>query len=189
MRRIAVAAVVLTGIPAAAMAEGMPQLDFANPLTISQVVWLVFIFTVLYVALSRWGLPLVGEVLEARATAIARDLDVARKAKADSDAAVAAANEATRKAQAEAQAEIATAVGRAKEAAAAEAAEVNARLDAQLAEAEQRIGVARAAAMGALRQVATETAQVVVTRLTGRAPRREAVDQAIGAALAARGQG
>jgi F-type H+-transporting ATPase subunit b len=189
MRRIAVAALVLLAIPAAAMAEGMPQLDFKNPLTVSQVVWLVFIFAGLYTLLSRWGLPKVAEVLEARATSIARDLDVAQQAKVESDAAVAAMNDATRKAHAHAQAEIAAAVERAKANAAVQSAELNARLDAQLAEAEQRIGAARAAAMGALRQVATDTANVVVTRLTGFAPRPAAVDQAVDAALAARGQG
>ena len=38
----------------------MPQLDFANPLTTSQVVWGAIIFVVLYVLLSRIGLPKVG---------------------------------------------------------------------------------------------------------------------------------
>lgn len=189
MRRIAVAAVSLLALPTAALAEGMPQLDFKNPLMTSQVIWLVIIFGFLYVLLARWALPQVAGVLEARATSIAADLNLARDAKAKSDAAVAAMNEATRKAHAAAQAEIATAVERSKERTAAQAAELNARLEAQLAAAEQRVAAARAAAMGALRQVATETADVVVTRLTGRAPGRAAMDQAVGAALAARGQG
>jgi F-type H+-transporting ATPase subunit b len=167
----------------------MPQLDFANPLTTSQVVWLVAIFSFFYLSVARWGLPKVADVLEARADAIARDLEAARKAKADSDAAVAAMNEATRKAHAAAQAEIAAAVEHSKESAAAQSAEVNARLEEQLAAAEQNVAAARAAAMGALRQVATETADVVVARLTGRPAGRAAMDQAIGAALAARGQG
>jgi F-type H+-transporting ATPase subunit b len=189
MRRIAVATLALLTLPAAAMAEGMPQLDFKNPLTTSQVVWLVIIFYALYILLSRWGLPQVAEVLEARATAIGRDLELAQKAKVESDAAVATMTEATRAAHAEAQAEIAAAVASGKESAAAQAAELNARLEVQLAAAEQRIGAARAAAMGALREVATDTANVVFTRLTGRAPQRTALEQEVGAVLAARGQG
>lgn len=189
MRWIAVAAIALLGLPTAALADGMPQLDFANPLTTSQVVWLAVIFTILYVLLARWALPNVADVLQARATSIAADLDVARDAKAKSDLAVATMNEATRKAHTAAQAEIAAAVERSKESTAAQAAELNARLEEQLAAAETRIGAARAAAMGALRQVATDTADVVVTRLTGRAPGRAGLDQAVGAALAARGQG
>ena len=188
MRRIAVAAVALLALPTAALAEGMPQLDFKNPLTTSQVVWLVLIFSALYFMLARWGLPKVADVLEARAAAIARDLELARQAKADSDAAVAASNAATRQAHAAAQTEIAAAVSRAKESAAAQAAELNTRLETQIAAAEQRIAAARTAALGALRQVATDTADLVVTRLTGRTPARAALDQAIGDALAARGQ-
>ena len=44
----------------------MPQLDFANPLTIAQIVWLAIIFFTLYLLLSRWALPQVAEVLEVR---------------------------------------------------------------------------------------------------------------------------
>lgn len=186
MRRIAVAALLLPALPAVALAEGMPQLDFKNSLTTSQVGWLVIIFSLLYVLLSRWGLPKVAKVLEDRATAIASDLDLARTAKAEADAAVAAMNAATRKAHTEAQAEIAAAVARAKESTAAQAAELNARLEAQLEAAEERIAAARAAAMGALRQVATDTADALVTRLTGTAPGRNSLDQAVGDALAAR---
>ena len=189
MRRIAVATFALWVPPAVAMAAGMPQLAFDNPLTISQVLWLVVIFAGLYLLLSRWGLPQVADVLQARASAIAADLEAAQQAKAESDTAVATMTEATRRAHAEAQAEIAAAVGRSKDSAAAQAAALNARLEAQLAEAEQRIGAARTAAMGALRQVAADTATVVVTRLTGTAPTPGVLDRAVDAALAARGQG
>ena len=77
----------------------------------------------------------------------------------------------------------------AKESAAAQSAELHARLDAQLAGAEQRIEAARTAALGALRQVATETADVVITRLTGRPASAGAVETAVGDVLTARGQG
>lgn len=165
---------------------GMPQLDFANPLTISQVVWLAIIFVVLYLLLSRWALPHVAAVLEMRANKIATDLDAAKAAKSDADAAVAELTTATRTAQATAQGEIAAAVATAKESAAAQSATLNARLEAQLGEAEQRIGEARAAAMGALRHVATDAATAVVARLTGAAPAAATVDAAVGVAMAAR---
>ena len=165
---------------------GMPQLDFANPLTTAQVVWLAIIFVVLYLLLSRWALPQVGAVLEMRASRIQADLQAAHAAKASADAAVSELTAATREAQATAQAEINTAVTAANAAAAAQAATLNARLEKQLAEAEQRIAAARASAMGALRNVATDTASAVVTRLVGSAPAAGAVEQAVDAALAAR---
>jgi F-type H+-transporting ATPase subunit b len=148
--------------------EGMPQLNFATPLTISQVVWGAIIFVLLYLLLSRWALPKVAVVVEARHATVAGDLETAR---------------------AEAAAAVASATLAAKSEAAEQAARMNASLDAQLTEAEGRIGQARAAAMGALRQVANEAATAVVTRLTGHAPQAGAVDHAVGDLLIARGQG
>ena len=43
--------------------------------------------------------------------------------------------------------------------------------------------------MGALRQVATETAETVVSRLTGVAPDPVRLSNAVGAAMSARGVG
>jgi len=172
---------------AAEAKEGMPQLDFKNVLLKSQVVWLVIIFALLYVLLSRWALPKIGTVLEKRAATIEGDLNAARGAKASADAAVAELTAKTRAAHAGAQAEIANAVDAAKAATASQTATLTARLDAQLAEAEGRINIARTAAMGALRQVASDTASVVVSRLTGVAANNSAVDAAVGSALTARG--
>jgi F-type H+-transporting ATPase subunit b len=189
MRRLAVAAAALAAVPSLARAEGMPQLDFANPLVTSQVVWMALIFLVLYLLLSRMALPQVTQVLEDRAARIAGDLDAARSAKTQADAAVREVTEATAKARAEAQAAINSAMDEAKAAAAAQSAQLAARLDAQLAQAEQSIGAARASAMSALREVASDTATSVVTRLTGQAPDHAMLDAAVGHALAARGQG
>jgi F-type H+-transporting ATPase subunit b len=174
-------------LPAAAMAKGMPQLDFSTPLTISQVVWGAIIFVVLYILLSRTGLPMVASVLEERAAKIAKDLNEARAAKASADAGMAEADEATAKARAEAQGAINAALEESKKAAAVQAEALNARLEHQLQDAEAQIARARASAMTALRQVATETAATVVTRLTGAAPDAARLDGAVGSALAARG--
>jgi len=175
-------------LPARAFAKGMPQIDFANPLTTSQVVWGAIIFIVLYVLLSRWALPQVGTVLAHRAERIAGDLDAARGAKERADAAVDELTRATRAAHAAAQAQIAEAVAVAKAAADAQSATINARLDAQIAAAEQRIAEARTAAYGALEQVAVDTANVVVARLIGAPIDHAAVPAAVAAVIAARGQ-
>jgi F-type H+-transporting ATPase subunit b len=179
----------LSMLPAAAMAEGMPQLDFTTPLTTSQVVWGAIIFVVLYILLSRTGLPMVASVLEERGTRIAKDLNEAHAAKASADAGMAEADQATAKARAEAQAAINAALEEAKKAAAGQAEVLNARLEKQLQDSEAQIAQARVSAMSALRQVATETASTVVTRLTGTAPDAGRLDGAIGSALAARGIG
>ncbi len=193
MSRLFAVAAAWIVVPALAFAEeggkGMPQLDFHNPLTKAQVVWGAIIFVVLYVLLSRWALPQVASVLEERAAKIAGDLEAARAAKANADAAVAELSDATQRARAEAQAAVNRAADRAKQIAAAQAAELNARLDAQLAAAETRIATARASAVGALRHVARDTADTMIARLTGAAAETQVVDRAVSAALAARGQG
>jgi F-type H+-transporting ATPase subunit b len=176
-------------LPVTAMAKGMPQLDFSTPLTLSQVVWGAIIFLVLYILLARTGLPLVASVLEERATKIAKDLNDARSAKTSADAGMAEAELATTKARAEAQAAINAALEDAKQAAMAQSEALNAKLEKQLQDAEAQIAGARSSAMSALRQVATETAATVVTRLTGAAPDAGRLDGAIGSALAARGVG
>lgn len=190
MRPLLAALVSLgTLLPAAAMAEGMPQLDFANPLTTRQLIWLAVIFIVFYLLASRSALPLVGSVLEERAKHIARDLESAQQAKTQSDSAVAEVTAATAKARAEAQAAINAALDDAKAAAAKQSEALNARLEKQLSDAETQIAAARDQAMSALRQVATDTAATVITRLTGAAPDPVRLDGAIGAALAGRSAG
>jgi F-type H+-transporting ATPase subunit b len=186
MRLLAAAFMLL--LPAAARAaEGMPQLDFANPLTLSQVVWGAIIFFVLYILTSRFALPKVAEVLDERAARIARDLETAQEAKTRSDAAIREVAEAIAKARADAQATINNELEKAKQRAAEQAAALNERLERQLAESEAQIAAARTAAMGALRQVATDTATTVVTRLTGAAPDASRVEAAVRGALTARG--
>jgi F-type H+-transporting ATPase subunit b len=189
LRRVIPFVMGLSMLPAAAMAAGMPQMDFKNPLTISQVVWGAIIFAVLYIIAAKFALPKVGAVLEARAAHIANDLEAAQASKLEADAGLAEATAAIAKARAEAQTAINAALDAAKGAAASQSAALNARLEKQLSDAETQIALARTQAMAALREVATETAANVVARLTGQAPDPQRLSGAIGAALAARGVG
>ena len=166
----------------------MPQLDFANPLTLSQVVWLAIIFLAFYLLLRTTALPRVGKVLADRATRIGTDLQTARVAKEQADAQTAELAAGIRSARADAQARIGDAVAKAKAEAAERAHVDDERLNKQLVAAEARISESRNAAMGALRQVAAETATEVVRRLTGVTPPPGSVDGEVGGLLAARGQ-
>lgn len=188
LRRAGVVSALLLSSPALAQEsqKGMPQLDFGNPLLISQVIWGAIIFAVFYILASRWALPRMGAVLEHRASVIQGDLETARRAKAEADGAVAALNAERRRTAGESAGAIERATAEAKQFATSAAAEVNAKLESQLIDAEGRIAVARGAAMGALREVASETAVNVVSRLTGRPADRAAVEGAVGAAMVAR---
>ncbi len=183
MRRLALAGMAFLLAAAGPEHEGMPQLDFKSPLTLSQVVWGAVIFALLYILFSRWALPKVGSVVQERRATISGNLETARTAKMQADIAAADVRQSTQRARAEAQSSIAAATQQAKSDAAARAASMNQALDAQLAEAEGRIAAARGNAMGALRQVAGETAIAVVTRLTGHVPDAARVDQAVDSML------
>lgn len=186
MRRLGIAA-LLSLAPAAAMAEGtLPQMDFHNPLTGAQVLWMVVILVVLYLLLARWGLPEMGKVLENRASVIARDLAAARGAKTAADQAVAQLNTTMAQARNTAQAQIASAVAQAKAQAGVNAAALAARLDARLAESEAQIDAARAQAMAAIKPVAEATARVILSKLTGGAPGEETLARRVDDALAVR---
>ena len=162
----------------------MPQLDFANPLTIFQVAWMAAIFLVLYVALSRWALPQVANVIEDRGARIAADLEVARESKLRADLAVTELTSATKRAHAEAQAAIAEAIAGARAEALAEARAANSSLEDRLADAERQIDAARAVAVGALRDIAADTAATIVGRLTGVAADAGLLGSAVDRAIA-----
>lgn len=189
--RTALTGFALGALPAVAMAAapsggGMPQLRFNDPWMHAQIIWLLLIFGLLYYVMSRYALPRVESVLEARRRRIEGDLEAAQAAKLRADAAMAEHRTATARARAEAQAAIAAAAQQAGAEAAARSEVLNARLTAQIEAAESRIGAARDAAMGALRQVATETTDALVARLIGSAD-RGAIEAAVDRELAARG--
>lgn len=170
---------------------GMPQLAFGHitqgPLLLSQMIWLFLIFGAMYYLVKNYGLPHVASVIEERRQRIEGDLEAAQKAKEEADAAMAALREATSRARAEAQSSVANAVQAAETENAQKAEALNARLNAQIAEAEARIERSRAAAMGALREVASETTAAVMAKLVG-TPDAASVVAAVDRELMARGR-
>ena len=177
----------LLALPAAATAaSGMPQLDFANKLTVTQAVWLLVIFAGLYFVLSRVALPPVAQVLERRAAVINTDLDAAKGAADAAKAAQIERDKAEAKARAEAQAAVRTAIEGAKQQSSDALGAVEQRLAGELRAAEGRIATARGAAMAGIAAVAADAATAAVQRVAGFVPDRGAVDQAVAASLAAR---
>jgi F-type H+-transporting ATPase subunit b len=185
MRAVIATSFVLLA-PSAALAAGMPQLDFANPLTAGHAVWMLVIFGLLYFIMERFALPAVQSVLDERAAAIRADLDSAAAASTAAKAAQAELDKAEARARAEAQAAVRGAMDHAKAQAATASEAVNARLSASLAEAEGRIAAEKGRAMAGIGSVATGLASDVVHRVAGITPDRGAIESAVSAALAAR---
>jgi F-type H+-transporting ATPase subunit b len=146
-------------------AGGLPQLnpgDFAP-----QLVWLALTFVVLYLILARVALPRIGEVIEERRDRVQRDLDAAERFKAETDAALAAYEQALSEARHKASAmakEMRDTLSAETE---KERVAVESQLAAKLAEAETRIAATKTKALSSVNEIAAETASAVVSKLLG----------------------
>jgi F-type H+-transporting ATPase subunit b len=163
----AITAYVFAAAAAAATHEeksgGLPQLnpaDFAP-----QLIWLALSFLVLYLILANVALPRIGEVIEERRDRVQRDLDAAERFKAQTDAALAAYEQALSEAR-----QRASAMAKdMRESLAAETDKERARVEgglaAKLSEAEKRIAETKSRALASVDQIAAETAGEVVRKL------------------------
>src|ERR1700722_2520093 len=144
---------------------GLPQFDVRQ--WSGQMVWILIIFAVLYLLFSRVFVPAVGGTIDAREDKIAGDIGDARRARDAATAELAAAAGEMEAARAKAHRVAAEAQAGAKAAAAKRQAEEEAKLAQILTAADARIADARAAAMTHVRDIAVETAQAMIARLSG----------------------
>jgi F-type H+-transporting ATPase subunit b len=149
----------------------------------SQLVSLLIAFVALYIIVSRFALPKVGGVIEARQNAIEADLAQAQKLRDDSDAALKAYEGELASARSRAQAIGNETRDKLNASAEAERKALEAKLAGKLAEAEKQIAATRTAAMGNVKSIAADTAGAIVQRLTGTAPDASAVARAVDASL------
>ena len=162
----------------------MPQLDptgFAP-----QLVWLAITFFVLYLIMSRVALPRIGQTLAAREEHISRDLADAEQLKKEAED----VQEAYEAALAEARSKAHAIALQARDDIRADLARAQADLDTKLAKqaeaADARIAEAMTTALAGLDDLAREVAEATVAQLTGQAPDRGAIDQAVRNANAGR---
>jgi F-type H+-transporting ATPase subunit b len=144
----------------------MPQLEQIDTY-LSQVVWLVISFAVLYVVMWKAALPRVADVLQERQERIDDDLDRAEKLKAEAEAVLTQYQATVAEAEAQAQAILRAGADAFAEQSAARHDEVTARLAAEADAAESRIAAAREEALANVRTVAGEVARAATSRLIG----------------------
>lgn len=161
-------------------AKVFPPLD---PTTfMPQLFWLAVTFVALYVILSRFALPKIGEVIEERADRIKRDLEAAERLKGETEKAL----QAYEKALGDARANASTLARQTREKLAAETeaerSKVEGALAQKLADAEKAIAATKAKALASVNEIAAETAGEVVTRLTGKNVSPDEVRRALQAA-------
>jgi F-type H+-transporting ATPase subunit b len=149
----------------------------------SQLVSLVIAFVALYVIVSRFALPRVGGVIDARHNAIEGDLAAAQKLKDESDAALKAYESDLASARSRAQAIGNENREKLNAASEVERKKLEDQLAAKLSEAEKTIAKTREAAMSNVRGIAADAAGAIVQRLTGVLPDSKAVNSAVDASL------
>lgn len=157
-----------TGVYVPTAAEGGGAFPPFNPNTFApQLVWLAITFGALYLIMSRTILPRIGSVLEERRDRIQRDLDEAGRMKVETDAALAAYEQAMTDARGKAQAM----ARETRETLAAEVERERQRVDeqvaAKVAETEKMIEGTKTQALASVNEIAVETAAAIVNRLIG----------------------
>lgn len=164
----------------------MPQLEqlYTFP---SQVFWLVVSFVALFFFLRQVALPKVTEVLDARRRKIEGDLEKAAALKADAEKALAQYQAAIAKSREDAQALLRKAGDEAQARATAAQDALGQKLAQQIKGAEERIEIARKAALANIERVSAELAQAATERLIGVKVDAAAAQSAVGAAARERG--
>jgi len=148
-----------------AQAAGLPQLDISNyP---PQLIWLVLTFTVLYLTMSRIGLPRISQILEERQNRIEDNLAKAESLRQEAQAAAETYEKLLAEARAEAHGVMINTINQIAEEAARQQAALSENLDKETRAAEQRIDDACDTAMASLGNVAIEVALATAEKLTG----------------------
>lgn len=149
----------------------------------SQLVSFAIAFGLLYIIVSRFALPRVGNILATRQQVIDNDLTEAARLKDESDDALKAYEANLANARAKAQAMAADVREKLNAQQEQEKSVLEERLASKIADAEKTIAANREKAMGNVRSIAADTASAIVERLTGTTPNANVVEAALDGSL------
>lgn len=154
-----------TLVPEAEGAGGLPQFEFET--WAGQIVYLLILFAVLYLLVSRIFAPRLRRVMDERADTISTAVATARQVQAEAADQAASAKAEVAQARADSRSLAAAARARVTEQANTRRASEEAEVNARIAEAERFIGQTRDAAMANVGTIAADTTRAIVERLTG----------------------
>lgn len=156
---------------------GLPQFQFQH--WAGQIAYLLILFAILYVLMSRVFAPRIRKIFDERERTINDAIASAKLVQAEAATQAEAARAALAGARGKAQKTAADAKAKAETEAKARQAVEEAKLNERLAVAETEIRAARDAAMTNVNAVATETAQAILEKLTGKAASTDQLDAAL----------
>ena len=152
----------------------------------SQLLWLAISFGLLYLLMSRVALPRIGSILANRNNRIAGDLAEAARLKEESEAAIAAYEQALAEARQNAHSIAQKARDAAKAEIDADRGRIEEDLAAKLEAAETRIAAVKAKALAEVDAIAKEAAETLIEVLLGPRATRTEIAAAVEAAQAER---
>ncbi len=156
-----------TSVPAEHGSGGLPQFEFQH--WAGQIGYLLILFAILYLLISKVFAPRLRKVMDERAETISTAIATARQVQAEAADQAAAAQAEVIKARADARATAEAARQRVTDEANARAAAEEATVNARIAAAEGEIAKTRDAAMANVSAIASDAAAAMVERLTGKA--------------------
>jgi len=169
-----------TATPGEHGSGGLPQFQFEH--WAGQIGYLLILFVLLYLLVSKVFAPRLRKVMDERADTISTAVATARQVQAEAAEQAAQAQAEVAKARADARAMAAAAKARVTEEANARQAAEEAVVNARIAEAETAIAKTRDAAMASVSTIASDAAGAMVERLTGKAATAAELAAAKGAA-------
>lgn len=159
----------------------MPQLAFET--FIPQLAWLAITFLALYVLMARVAIPRIGSVIEGRQARITGDLNEAAQLKAQTEKAIQDYEAALASARAKAHGIAQETRNRLSEETDRQRAELEANLDAKIAEAEAAIAATKSDALKNVRNVAVDVTEAIVTELLKESADKAAIESAVDSEL------
>ncbi|MHA7774180.1 F0F1 ATP synthase subunit B [Roseibium sp. M-1] len=168
-------------VPAAEHGAGFPPFDSTT--FASQLLWLAITFGVFYWIMKNVAMPRLAGILEDRKDRIAGDLSEANRLKEETDAAIAAYEQALAEARNKAHgiAHDTRAKLKAEQEARREKAE--AELNGKLKAAEAQITATKTEALSQIGEIAGDTAAALVEQLMGKAPTKADLTKALKSAM------
>jgi F-type H+-transporting ATPase subunit b len=156
---------------------GLPQFETQH--WFGQIVWLLFLFAILYLLISKVFAPRLRRVMDERADTISGAVATARQVQAEAAAQAEVAKAEVAAARSSARTTATAAASRIADEAATRKAADEAAVSARIAEAEAAIGRTRDAAMTNVGAIAADTTAAIIDRLTGKAATAAEVDAAV----------